>query len=389
MMRLLAAFAVSLLLGVAAARSARADILTLDDGTKIEGEIVRQTEDEVEVKIPYGSTTLPRARVVKIEKKASPQQEFEAKRAKLDPKDSAGRIDLARWLLEKRFPREKAAELAIEAWRIAPGDEGAIDVLVTKLDYRLEKDVWVDPEKWYPTHGFVRKGSSFITTEEQTHQDAGVLVAKLKASLGQAARDVERAEKAIADSPARESRARKAVDAAEAQVKSLALKRDTAKTTLEARESDLTIAAARTIAAQRDLNQVQGSPCPADAQGKQVWSDRVTRATALYNLAVVNEDKARRVRDGALGDVEAIATKEQAALDEVGAAKQRAESAHGDTRTAEAALPVAKAARDAAKDRLEQGVASEKAARDAAERRKLLDAKDAADRLAALRALKR
>src|SRR5436309_14266541 len=86
-----------------AARTTRADVITLEDGRGLEGEVVSETEDEVEIKIPFGATKIPRSRIVKIEKKPSPEQELRSRRAKLGDKDAAGRIELARWALDKRF----------------------------------------------------------------------------------------------------------------------------------------------------------------------------------------------------------------------------------------------------------------------------------------------
>ena len=379
----------SLVLLALVAAPLRADILTLDDGTKIEGEIIKETEDEIELKIPHGSTKLPRGRVVKIEKKLSPTQEFEARRAKLDAKDAPGRIALAWWAIERHFPRDKAVELGVEAWRLEPGDESAIELLANKFDYHYEKDAWVEPDKWYPAHGYVRKGTGFITPEEQGLIDAGVLVKKLKALHVSAERAVHNAEAAIKGAPTREADAKKSLADADGKLKALVVQKETAKVALDARENDLRIAADKTVVAQHDFTTAQSDPCPADVQGKTVWDDRCRRAKIIYNQALIDEDRAKKARDAALVDFDRIGQREQLAISEGTAAKNRLDAVRAEAKKLEKALPDIKAARDAAAARVTEGVGLEETAKGNLERRKLQEVKDAADRLAALRALKK
>src|SRR5438132_205460 len=100
-----AALALALFLGPAilSAPAARADVITLVEGGRLEGEIVSETADDITVKVGSTSTTIKRDAIKSIEKKPSPAKELEARRAALAPDDVAGRVELARFVIEKRL----------------------------------------------------------------------------------------------------------------------------------------------------------------------------------------------------------------------------------------------------------------------------------------------
>src|SRR5438477_11962864 len=83
---------------------ARADLLSLADGREIEGEIVKESADEITVKTGSITLTVPRSQIKSIEKRLTPAKEYEARREKLRPDDVAGRVELAKFALEKRLP---------------------------------------------------------------------------------------------------------------------------------------------------------------------------------------------------------------------------------------------------------------------------------------------
>src|SRR5689334_4088707 len=103
-------FALSLGLGLLLASAASADVITLVEGGRLEGEIVKESADEITVKVGSSTTTIKRDAIKSIEKKPSPAQEYEARRAALASDDVAGRVELARFVLEKRLPVAKAGE---------------------------------------------------------------------------------------------------------------------------------------------------------------------------------------------------------------------------------------------------------------------------------------
>ncbi|HOX07543.1 MAG TPA: hypothetical protein PK280_14170 [Planctomycetota bacterium] len=57
-----------LLLALAAA--ARADVITLEDGRQITGQIIEETPTKVTIKVPYGSFSMERSRILSIEKQS-------------------------------------------------------------------------------------------------------------------------------------------------------------------------------------------------------------------------------------------------------------------------------------------------------------------------------
>jgi hypothetical protein len=155
---------------VTASGVARADVIHLKNGGDVEGEIAKESENEVELRIPSGSTTIARAEIDSIERKPTPDQLYEERRAALrqKPEDATERLALARFCLQhaKWDPKlhGHAVELALEAWKLAPSD-AAVELL-GKLACHLENGAWVRPEKWFPAHGYVRHGEEWLTTED-------------------------------------------------------------------------------------------------------------------------------------------------------------------------------------------------------------------------------
>ena len=49
-----------------------ADVIHLENGNSVEGEIVKETDKHVKLKTPAGSITFKRGDIIRIERKASP-----------------------------------------------------------------------------------------------------------------------------------------------------------------------------------------------------------------------------------------------------------------------------------------------------------------------------
>jgi hypothetical protein len=388
------------LLLLALVRPVRADIIELDDGRKIEGEILSETDDEVEIKIPYGATKFPRSRIVKITKKASPEQEFRDRRAKLDAKDVKGRIELARWVLEHHFPREKAAELSVEAWRIEPGNDGSIELLATKLDYHYEQDAWLDAEHWYPQHGYVRKGGSFITTEEAAYEDALALVTKLKAALAAADLDLKNAQDAVTQAPERLKKIKKDLDDLKADQATATSKKQTAKATVDARDNDVKNATQRTLQARTDLAIAQGAAGGNGGNGggngnggggggNNNNKDLIALAQANLNQAVLDEDKARKALDAAQKDLDRVSAELDKITGKIPQVQSALDNFDNMVKQLEASIPERKKLRDDAAAHLTQADSASKDAKKAVDDRKARDLKDAAARIDELKAMKK
>jgi hypothetical protein len=92
-------FAVALVLGfLLAAGALRADIIFLEDGRVIEGEIIRKTQEEVTIKTATGVTMkMEPWEVTKVVKKEEILKEYEKKRKELKPEDAQAFYELALW----------------------------------------------------------------------------------------------------------------------------------------------------------------------------------------------------------------------------------------------------------------------------------------------------
>ncbi len=82
-----------------------ADVVVMDDGRTFSG-IVTLQDQIVIIKMPYGSVSLPRDKVVRIELKQTPQQELAAKLDQIDEGDAKQLVALAVWAREQGLGRE-------------------------------------------------------------------------------------------------------------------------------------------------------------------------------------------------------------------------------------------------------------------------------------------
>lgn len=89
---------------------AAADIVHLTDGRKIEGKVI-ETGDVVKVITRMGTVTLPKDRVLRIEKKKTAADTYKDKAAALADDDAEAHYKLAMWCKENRLTREKLREL--------------------------------------------------------------------------------------------------------------------------------------------------------------------------------------------------------------------------------------------------------------------------------------
>ena len=78
--------------------AALADIIYLEDGGKIRGEIVKETDHEVVIKTSFGSThVVPRDEIRSIEREGDPVRELDDRWKKLSPHDADGFAALGDW----------------------------------------------------------------------------------------------------------------------------------------------------------------------------------------------------------------------------------------------------------------------------------------------------
>ncbi|MBI3725588.1 hypothetical protein HY251_16795 [bacterium] len=371
----------SFVLVLALAGAARADVVTLTNGGKIEGEVVREDKDEVEVKLPSGSTVIPRSRVEKIEKKPSPEQEYNARRDKLAANDAQGRVDLARFVIDKHLPQVRVPILAIEAFRIDPSCKDAIDLLV-KLDHHFETDAWLPPERWYPIHDFVRRESKWVTPEEVAKIEADAALERLR----KAATDIESAIARLTDRVALlsdESALQATITNMKKELNALEAKETGANADLDARETDLRAATSSRIAATRDRQAIEAQ-APRDPKQQADYNARVANARQAEQNAQLVERNATGNRDAAVAAVKAIAERKARASSRLDDARGMLENAKAEAEKAKAALAKAESDLQKGRDAIAAAEDGSARARDALVERKVKDEKAAMFRADAL-----
>lgn len=115
----------------------RADIIFLEDGRVIEGEIVGETADEVVVKTASGAELkLESWMVSRVARKEEILKEYEEKRKEVDEKDARTVYELAKWC-EKHGLKESYAEHLRAALKLEPGHAEArkeLDIIEGRIE---------------------------------------------------------------------------------------------------------------------------------------------------------------------------------------------------------------------------------------------------------------
>ncbi|MCU0725012.1 MAG: hypothetical protein MUE73_04355 [Planctomycetes bacterium] len=93
---------------VLTAAAARADIIWLKGGGKLEGVVVADTGTQLKVRTAAGEIAVDKSKVDRIEKKATPTQEVEEKLKALDPDDAEGHFELALYCRKHGLRKQEA-----------------------------------------------------------------------------------------------------------------------------------------------------------------------------------------------------------------------------------------------------------------------------------------
>ncbi len=165
---LVAAFvlALTLVVGVSfvpgdGAAVARADIIHLNDGRKIVGKIVKESEGSIKVKLKHGTQTINRDDIFEIERRKEPEDLHAEEAAKAETADdwfAIGKQAKDDWGLEEivwRGDFEKAIELDPEH---AGAREG--------LGYKKVDGKWLEEAEWREAEGFVLHEGRWVTKEK-------------------------------------------------------------------------------------------------------------------------------------------------------------------------------------------------------------------------------
>ncbi|MBI2194724.1 MAG: DUF1570 domain-containing protein [Planctomycetes bacterium] len=126
-------FLPALLLGVLLSASPRADVVILQHGGEVEGE-VREQDDQIEITTPTGATlSVPRSDVKEIRRKKLPQDELKDRQRNLKTGDANATFELALWCRQNGF-RDEFERYMKETLRLEPNHPEA-----TKTEYTYTK----------------------------------------------------------------------------------------------------------------------------------------------------------------------------------------------------------------------------------------------------------
>ena len=157
-MRITLALAISLLIGFAV--PARGDLVYLTNGRVVEGRVI-EDGDQLIIEMAYGSISISKSRVVRVEKQRTVLDEYDARRAQLKPNDAQTRFDLGRWCEENGLPRR--AKLAYQqAVRFDPEHAAARQA----LGYVRHDGRWMTHDEMMLATGHVRYEGRWITREQ-------------------------------------------------------------------------------------------------------------------------------------------------------------------------------------------------------------------------------
>jgi len=148
------------------AAPAAADVVHLTNGGKVEGKVT-DLGDELKIEHRYGSLTVPKSDVKRIEKKATLKEEYEARLTKIDPKDADAHVALGRWLLEKGWGSQALKEFE-RALEIDENHRGAH----TALGHVFYEGKWRTESEIMELRGFVRVDGEWISKEEAARRKA-------------------------------------------------------------------------------------------------------------------------------------------------------------------------------------------------------------------------
>lgn len=196
------------IIGLLLAGPARADILHLESGGRIEGRIVERTAETVKIELGAGTMTFPISSIVQIEEAPSLLDEYDERMAALDAADIDGWLALGDWAAARGLASQARAAfnhvLARDPENVAANQA---------LGRELVDGMWLSREDAYLARGYVRFEGKWMLPEQQ----AAIENQRLEEAAAEQARAEARQAEARAleaEARAREAEARAAEEAA-------------------------------------------------------------------------------------------------------------------------------------------------------------------------------
>lgn len=202
----------ALLLSLCAGTPVAADTVYLANGRTFEGVIAEVTDNEVKIRMPGGSLSLPRSHVRHVESSDSDFGEYlRRKEAIRRGAKASDWLELARWA-KAHGVEHGAREAALAAASLDPGLDG-LPTLLRGYGYVLDEqlDRWIPYADSMRRQGFVLADGQWISREEQAERKRALeeelerrRADRAAAQAAQATRAVREVELALAEMELRE-----------------------------------------------------------------------------------------------------------------------------------------------------------------------------------------
>ena len=146
-----------------AAISARGDVIHLEGGGRVRGEIIRETDQEVIVKTDAGISVIPRDEIESIEVEVDPRQEYARRLKQLERSRNAERFaELGQWCV-----KQKLVDAGREAFTLALDRDPENEVARAGLGHRRYQGQWYSDEDYkQKVLGLVQYDGRWVTSAE-------------------------------------------------------------------------------------------------------------------------------------------------------------------------------------------------------------------------------
>jgi len=178
------------LISLALAATLVGDELFLKSGERLEGKIVSETPSHVRIQTRFGTADVERAKIDRIVKGRTPQEEYEARRSRIDMKDANALFELAIFCKQNRLPTEYK-KLLQDILKLDPKHDGANRELgriyygdrwftkdelekfkaaekaeMEKKGLVLYENRWMTPDEMMKAKGFVQVDGKWLSADE-------------------------------------------------------------------------------------------------------------------------------------------------------------------------------------------------------------------------------
>lgn len=148
---------------------AAADIIYLNTGGIIKGEIVDEDDDQIHVKTKFGEVPVNRDDIDYIER-GTDKEIFQQRLKKIRENDSDAYVELGGWAQTVGL-QEEARQMFLKAVEIEPNHYFAR----TELGHRRHKGEWLSEEEYNKAIGLVKYEGEWVTKEDAEKLKAGLV----------------------------------------------------------------------------------------------------------------------------------------------------------------------------------------------------------------------